>query len=215
MALTFYYGSGSPYSWRVHLALEHKQVAYLPRLLSFDRNEHKTPEFLAVSPRHQVPVITDGDFALYESNAIVEYLEERFAKGPALFPRDPEKRAVVRRWISEITAHVERPVEVLVDEIFFTPEREKRNRAAITKARAELGVELAFVERRLSGEWLASELSAADFTLYPFLAMFPRFERRERELALSELVGPGLRGFMARVEALSYFDKTYPPHWRS
>src|SRR5436305_14834717 len=44
MALTFYWGSGSPYSWRVHLALEHKQLAYESHLLHFDKQEHQSPQ---------------------------------------------------------------------------------------------------------------------------------------------------------------------------
>ncbi|HEX6766297.1 MAG TPA: glutathione S-transferase family protein [Polyangiaceae bacterium] len=215
MALTFYWASGSPYSWRVYLALKHKKAAFEAKLVSFDKNENKTREFLAINPRHQVPAITDDGFALYESSAILEYLEERFPEAPRLFPGDRRARGLARQWISEITAYVQPAVEVLVDELFYTPEAAKRNRAAVAEARTELAVELERIEPRLAGEWLNGELSAADFTLYPFLAMFPRFERREPELALASLVGPKLRSWMGRIEALPYFDETYPPHWRA
>jgi len=215
MAFTLYYASGSPFSWRVYLALEHKQAEFSTRLVSFDKNEHKTPEFLGISPRHQVPVITDGGFALYESSAIVEYVEERFPDGPALFPRDVRGRALVRQWISEVTAYVEQPVETLVREIFYKPEPSQRNRAAIADSRSALARELDRIEPRLSGAFLTDALSAADFTLYPFLAMFPRFERREPDLALAPLIGAKTRAFMERVESLPYFQTTYPPHWRT
>jgi glutathione S-transferase len=215
MALVLHYASGSPYSWRVHLALEHKQAEFSTRLVSFDKGEHKTREFLTISPRHQVPVITDDDFALYESSAIVEYVEERFPKGPTLFLGDARGRALVRQWVSEITCHIERPVETLVHELFYQPDASRRDRAAISEARAALAVELDRVETRLAGRWLAGELSAADFTLYPFLALFPRFELRERELGLGGLIGPKLRALQSAVEALPYFDGTYPPHWRA
>jgi glutathione S-transferase len=74
MALTFYYGSGSPFAWKVWLALEHKGIPYEFRLLSFDRGDTKTPEFQAVNPRAKVPAIVDDGFALRESAVIVEYL---------------------------------------------------------------------------------------------------------------------------------------------
>ena len=106
MAFTLYYVSGSPFSWRVYLALEHKQADFSARLISFDKNEHKTPEFLAISPRHQVPVITENGFALYESSAIVEYIEERFPEGPSLFPGGQKGRALVRQWVSEIASTI-------------------------------------------------------------------------------------------------------------
>jgi glutathione S-transferase len=214
MAFTLYYVSGSPFSWRVYLALEHKQAEFSARLISFDKNEHKSPEFLAISPRHQVPVITDDGFALYESSAIVEYLEERFPEGPSLFPGGQKERALVRQWVSEISWTIAQEGEVFVREIFYK-DAPQRDRPAIAAARTALAVELARIEGRLSGEWLTGTLSAADFTLYPFLAMFPRYEKKGPDLALSELIGPKLRAFMSRIEGLPYFDRTYPPHWRA
>lgn len=215
MAFTLHYASGSPFSWRVYLALEHKRAEFEPRLLSFDKGEHKTREFLALNPRHQVPVVTDDGFALYESGAIIEYIEERFADGPSLFPGDIRARALVRQWMQETMSYLALETEVLVREIFYEPDAARRNRAAIAEARTKIATELVRVEARLTGEWLAGALSAADFTLYPFVALFPRFERREPELALYRLVGPKLRAWMGRIEALPYFDKTYPPHWRA
>ena len=72
MALDFYHGHGSPYSWRVWLALEHKGIAYELKVLSFSAGDTRKPEFMALTPRHRVPTLVDGDFVLYESNAIVE-----------------------------------------------------------------------------------------------------------------------------------------------
>src|SRR5262249_4157483 len=76
MALTFYYGSGSPFAWRVWLALEHKHIPYTFKRMQFDNGDLHTPEYLAINPRHKVPAIVDDGFALYESAAIVEYLED-------------------------------------------------------------------------------------------------------------------------------------------
>src|SRR6266581_872143 len=72
MSLTLFYGSGSPYAWRVQLALEHKALPYERKVLSFSAGDTRKPEFLALNPRHRVPVLVDEDFVLYESNAIVE-----------------------------------------------------------------------------------------------------------------------------------------------
>ena len=71
MALTFYYGAGSQYAWRVWLALEHKGVPYERKVLSFSDGDLRKPEFLALNPRGRVPVIVDGGASLYESAAIV------------------------------------------------------------------------------------------------------------------------------------------------
>src|SRR5689334_16920917 len=98
--LTFYYGSGSPYAWRVWLALEHKQLAYELKTMSFTAGDLRTPEYLAVNPRHRVPAIVDDGFSLYESSAILEYLDEKYP-GPRLFPADLRQRATARRLVRE------------------------------------------------------------------------------------------------------------------
>ena len=67
---TFYYGSGSPYAWKVWLALEHKQLEYDLKLLSFDRGETRAPEFRALNPRGKVPTLVDDGLVLWESSAI-------------------------------------------------------------------------------------------------------------------------------------------------
>src|SRR5688500_7191102 len=106
MTLEFWYGSGSPFAWRVWLALEHKQAKYEQKVISFAEREHLKPEFIARNPRHKVPVILEDGFAIYESAAIVEYLEERFPEGPALFPGDVRARAQIRRMIREVDSYV-------------------------------------------------------------------------------------------------------------
>src|SRR5215216_2874463 len=85
MALTFYNASGSPYGWRVWLALEHKGLPYELKMLSFDKGDLKTPEFRALNPRGRVPVIVDDGFPLFESAAIVEYLEDKQPRGTSPF----------------------------------------------------------------------------------------------------------------------------------
>ena len=60
---------------------------------------HKTPEFLRMNPFGQVPVIQDGDVTLADSNAILTYLQGRYAPGQWL-PSDPLGAAQVQRWLS-------------------------------------------------------------------------------------------------------------------
>lgn len=61
--------------------------------------EQKTPEFLAINPRGQVPALVDGDNIVTESNAILVYLATRYDDGTWL-PRDPKGAAEVQRWLS-------------------------------------------------------------------------------------------------------------------
>jgi len=212
MSLTFYYGSGSPYAWRVWLALEHKRIPYEMKVLSFSAGEHKTPEYLAINPRHRVPAIVDEGFALYESAAILEYLDDQYGGEPRLFPGDARKRALARRMVREADQYFAEALEVLVDNILFTPP-EQWAEAPIAKARAALNRELASWEKLIAADWLAGELSAADFTLYPQIALMLRIGTKKPDLNLRGLIGPKIAAWMARMEALPCLKKTWPPHW--
>lgn len=212
MALTFYSGAGSPFAWRVWLALEHKGIPYDYRLLSFDSGDLATPEFGAVNPRRKVPAIVDDGFTLYESAAIVEYLDERF-DGPTLFPGDARARALARRISAEVDNYYKEPMERLVRQVFHGPP-ESWKEGEITAGRDGIQAELAFWERELRGDFLAGELSAADYTLYPMIGLTQRMEKRCAAIAVTEALGPRLRGWMRRIESLPYFAKTYPAHWK-
>src|SRR6266849_4779750 len=159
--LTFYYGSGSPFAWRVWFALEHKGIAYAMTTLSFDKGEHKRPDFLALNPRGRVPVIVDDGFALYESAAIVEYLEEKRPGEPRLFSADLRQRALQRRMVREADQYFAAPMERLVEAVLFTPP-ERWSEERIAAARADAHRELAIWETAIAGEHRVGALSAAD-----------------------------------------------------
>ena len=164
MALTFFYASGSPYAWRAWLALEHKRIPYEMKTLSFAAGDLRKPEYLALNPRHKVPVIVDDGFALYESAAILEYLDERWPGEPRLFSTDLRERAVQRRMVREVDQYVAAAMSGLAEAILFTPQ-EQWSEDRIANASANMQKELAMWEAAPTGEYLASALSAADFTL--------------------------------------------------
>jgi glutathione S-transferase len=212
--LTFYYGSGSPYSWRVWLALEHKGIRYELKTMSFSAGDLKRAEFLAINPRGKVPAIVDDGFALYESVAINEYLEEQYKSSPPLFPGDVRQRALVRRLVQEADQYYAIAMEKIVDQVLFTPQ-EKWDLTAIAQARAALAGELQRWESAASAGFLAgSQVSAADFTLYPLIALTQRMQKKKADLDVAAIIGPAVAAWMKRVEALPYFAKTWPPHWK-
>jgi glutathione S-transferase len=214
MSLTFYFGSGSPFAWKVWLALEHKQIAYEPRRLSFDAGDLRKPEYLALNPRHKVPTIVDDGFALYESAAIVEYLEERFpGSGEPLWPREPQARAIARRLAVESDNYVYPAITKLVREALFR--REPPDPAVVAEAKEGIRAEMAMLERALKGPFVAGERpTAADFALYPHCAFLDRIDAKRPGLEAGALAPPSVRAWMKRIEALPFFQKTYPPHWK-
>ena len=215
MALTLYYGSGSPYAWRVQLALEHKALTYELKVLSFSAGDTRKPEFVALNPRHRVPVLVDGDFVLYESNAIVEYLDEAYpGRGAPLFPGDAKARAVVRRLILEIDNYSDKSTDVLLDQA-FSVKPEDRDTTKIAAGRQAVVDELVMVSNAMRSDYLAGPLSAADFALYPLVAFLFRAEKvKLPDLDANSMLTDRLRAWKTRVEALPFFAKTAPPHWK-
>ncbi|MEO8305016.1 MAG: glutathione S-transferase family protein [Betaproteobacteria bacterium] len=214
MSIVLYYGSGSPFAWRVQLALEHKALPYERKLLSFSAGDTMTPEFLALTPRHRVPVIVDGDFVLYESNAIVEYLEDAYpASGGPLFPGDARTRALARRLIMEVDSYFDEAIDPLTTQA-FSLKPEERDVQTIAEGRAAVCLELSMFTKAMRGPFLVGPLSAADFALYPYVSYLPRCQLKLTDLDADGMLTPELRAWKSRIEALPYFDKTFPPHWK-
>jgi glutathione S-transferase len=206
MALTLYYGSGSPYAWRVWLALEHKQLAYDLKTVSFSAGDLRKPEYLAINPRHRVPALVDEGFSLYESAAILEYLDEQYS-GAKLFPGDVQQRAIARRLVREADEYFADAMDELLHEILFKPQ-DKWSAERIVRGKQTLADELGVWETLLRGDFLAGVVSAADFTLYPMVALTLRCDKKKPDLDMRGAVGPKLSAWIGRMEALPYFGKT-------
>src|SRR5512132_1319566 len=118
MALEVYWASGSPFSWRVLLTLEVKQLPYQSKLLTFSKREHKAPAYLALNPRGKVPTLKDGDFVLYESLAIISYLDRKYPE-PPIFGKTPEETGLIWRALAECESYMVSAGDKVVRPIFF------------------------------------------------------------------------------------------------
>jgi glutathione S-transferase len=215
MSITLYYGSGSPYAWRVQLALEHKALPYERKVLSFSAGDTRKAEFIALNPRHTVPTLVDGDFVLYESNAITAYLDDGYpGRGTPLFPGDVKMRATVWRLMMEVDNYVSKAIDGVTTYAFST-KPEQRDPAKLVEARKAASEEFAQMARYLKGDFLVGPLSAADYSLYPMVAFMYRARVKLPDFDADGLLSPELRRWKDRVEALPYFDKTIPPHWKA
>ncbi|QJR12167.1 hypothetical protein DSM104443_03252 [Usitatibacter rugosus] len=218
MALTFYHGQGSPYSWRVWLALEHLKVPYELKVLSFQAKDQMKPEFVALNPRHQVPTISDDGFNLWESIPILEYLDERYGvEGPArLYPGTEVERARTRRIVKEIEGYLRgEGVGVMAEQLFFSGEGVQPDMAVVSKARDTIAAELRGLERELKGPFFGGETPCAvDFVLAPELGYVNRIQFRKPESNVGTAVPESILAWHKRIQALPFYDKTYPPHWK-
>ena len=153
---------------------------------------------------------------LVNSSADIEYLDDRHPQsGQRLWPRDEQSRARARRIAIEgdtyIYSHVHRLVVELLMRMDGTPDV-----AAVDDAKAALTRELATRDPCNDDTFLAGpDASAADYTVYPFLAILKRVGARRPELGLAELIQTSTAQWMKRVEALPYFARTTLPHWRN
>ena len=218
MAIELFWVSGSPFSWRVQLALEVKGLPYQSRLLEMSKRAHRTPEFLAMNPRGQVPVLRDAEVVVHESIAILAYLDRRYPQEP-LFGTSPAETAAIWQEVMEGALHVDGFDDFILPLYFGeSAAKEKQVRDAIPKIDAELDR----LDRTLTGRtWLAvSTLSAADITVYPMVrslvraagkAEAARFEHGFLPISQRR---PAVAAWMARIEALPRYDRTFPPHWR-
>jgi glutathione S-transferase len=218
--LEVFWISGSPYSWRVLLALEIKQLEYRSHLIEAAKEEHKKPEFLALNPRGRAPVLKDGGFALYESLAIMAYLDGKYPE-PRLFGNTAEETAGTWRRISEYTSYLDGSINRVVLPIYFGKVEEKKDdiRAAAKSVQTEL---VRWEEGIGDAPWLGGEsISAADVAVYPFLKSLCRAASKESAAPLQlgilpfDKRYPRLSAWMARMEQLPGYERTYPPHWRS
>ncbi|MGY2042209.1 glutathione transferase [Pseudomonas pergaminensis] len=86
----------SPYAMSVFVALREKGLAFDTITLDLDAAQQHAADFAQLSLTQRVPTLVEGDFALSESSAITEYLEQVYPETP-LYPTDPKQRARARQ----------------------------------------------------------------------------------------------------------------------
>ena len=220
MAIEVYWGSGSAFAWRVLLALEFKRLPYVSHLLQFSKQEHKSPQMLALNPRGRVPVLKDGSYVCFESLAILYYLDLKYPQ-PPIFGRTPEEAGTIMRVICEYQAYIEPHLTQIVDTILFGGA--ELDGDEITTAMHAVASEARTIEGRLSkSDWIVGDdCSAVDMVIFPGIQLLRRALEKPQAAALSsrfmpvEVNYPALGRWLGRVAALPGYERTYPPHWRS
>lgn len=70
--------------------------------------QHKTADYLAISPYGKIPGLTDGDFKMAESAAIMRYIARR--EKSELYPSDSKRQAKIDQWMDSVNHHIRGPV---------------------------------------------------------------------------------------------------------
>ena len=180
----------------MQLALEHKALPYERKVLSFSAGDTRKPEFLALNPRHRVPVLVHEDFVLYESNAIVEYLDEAFpATGAPLFPGDVRTRALVRRLIMEVDGYFDHAIDPLTTQAFSKKPEERDAQGDRRQPQGGRRRDRACSPSPCAASFSREPLSAADFALYPLVAFLKRCEMKLPDLDADGMLTPEFRAW--------------------
>jgi glutathione S-transferase len=189
---------GTPISGHVHRVRLFLSLLGLPfEAVDIDMRAraNRTPEFLARNAFGQVPVIEDGELTLADSNAILVYLNERYAADPGRWmPRDAFGAAQVQRWFSVAAGQLAfGPAAARVFALFGRPDDPSE-----VRKRAHALFEV--MEQHLAAQpFLVGESATlADIANYAYVAHAP-----EGGVSLDPY--PHVRQWLARVEALPGF----------
>ncbi|NHZ40997.1 glutathione S-transferase family protein [Massilia aquatica] len=179
---------------RVRWALDEAGLPYEVRLIG--RADQSAPDYLALQPFGQVPMLQEGDFAMFESGAIVLHIAQRSG---ALFPKDEAGRARAAGWIFAALNTLEPPIQQLAAiDLFFGGEEWARLRrpGALDDVHVRLRQLAAWLGER---DYLDGAFSAGDLMMTTVLRLL-------RHTSIIDEY-PTLRAYQARCEARPAFQK--------
>ena len=196
----------------VRLVLTHKEVPYTFHDLEPEMGK---PSHLALHPFNRVPILQHGDFTVYETSAIVTYLDETFPN-PSLQPKSVRDRARMNQWISAVNSyyypymiyHVSHERRVFPELGIASDEK------VVAHALPKIEVGLQVLENELGDgrDYLVGfQLTLADFYLLPSTYAFGLTEEGKRMYPKY----PAFCRWRERMEALptvQRFRAALPPH---
>jgi glutathione S-transferase len=170
--MKLYSGPLSLFSRKVEIALGEKGLAFEREMVPFTQErgyQPKHPAVLAANPKGQVPVLIDGDLALFDSTLIFEYLEEAYPR-PPLMPQGATARARCRMMelrADEVLFPVARQLAYRTEAPAADPGQRAANEATGARAEDALRAQFAALDRELAGrDFLCGALTVADIAMF-------------------------------------------------
>ncbi|WP_349741593.1 glutathione S-transferase N-terminal domain-containing protein [Roseateles cavernae] len=167
------YSLPTPNGVKVSILLEELGLPYEAHLVSFDRNDQLTPEFLSLNPNNKIPAILDpqgpggAPLALFESGAILIYLAEKTGQ---FLPQDPALRYETLQWLMFQMGGVG-PMFGQLGFFHKFAGKDYEDKRPRERYVAESKRLLAVLEQRLTGrDWImGSEYTIADIAILPWV----------------------------------------------
>ena len=154
------YTAATPNGWKASITLEELDLPYELHAIDLSSGEQKKPWFTAINPNGRIPAIVDrdnGDFAVFESGAIMLYLAEKTGR---LLPKDEKERSRVVQWLMFQMGGVG---PMMGQANVFTRYFPEHLPAAIERYRREGRRLFEVLDSHLADrEWLAGDYSIAD-----------------------------------------------------
>ncbi len=196
----------SPNTWKVRAVAAHLGLPLDFEFVDLTKGHSHTPDYLALNPTGRAPTLIDGDFTLWESTAIMQYLADQ--KPNTLWPDDAHMRADIVRWQSWQLAHWGKEacepllIERIVKQILKLG---PPDRAICTKAETCFARDAAILEAHFAKQpYLAGDtVTLADFSVAVVL-----FYAERAQLPLASY--PNVQAWFARVAALPCWQETAP-----
>lgn len=154
----------SPYAMSVFVTLREKGLAFDTVTLDLDAAQQHAADFAQLSLTQRVPTLLEGDFALSESSAITEYLEQAYPEVP-VYPADPKQRARARQvqaWLRSDLLPIRQERSTMV--VFYgqkMPALSPVAQVAATKLISAAQALLAGNPPYLFGEWSIADVDLA------------------------------------------------------
>jgi glutathione S-transferase len=120
MSIELYVFPPSPRAFKAMAVANHLGLEWTLRLLDLPKGEHMTPQYGALNPNMRMPTLRDGDYVLWESNAICQYLASKKPES-GLLPKDERARFDVTRWQFWDVAHWDPACAVFAFEYVVKP----------------------------------------------------------------------------------------------
>ena len=160
--------SGNAYKVRILLAL--LNVPHDKVMLDLAKREHKTPEFLRLNPRGEVPVIEDAGAVIWDSGACLVYLARRYG-GEQWLPTAPAQLAEVMQWMSLAASEIQFGLQYARRGLL----QGRWTAGTLEQGHAIARVALTAIEQRLERhEWLALDHpTIADIACFPYVESAP------------------------------------------
>ena len=167
------YSLPTPNGVKVSIALEELGLAYEPHLVSFEKNDQLSPEFLSLNPNNKIPALIDPNgpggkpLALFESGAILIYLAD---KAGTLMPEDPAARYETLQWLMFQMGGIG-PMFGQVGFFHKFAGKDYEDKRPRDRYVAEAKRLLAVLDKRLEGrEWImGNEYTIADIATFPWV----------------------------------------------